>query len=198
MTDNNIKTFEEAATFHGHVCPGLALGYRVGKKALEWLDANRAEDEEIVAVVENDSCAVDAIQVLTGCTYGKGNLIHKDTGKRVYTFFNRARGKGIRIVEDYVVMESPDTKALFAKSRSGAATPEEMKQFEEIRAKKIKEILSAPDDTFITAEETNEPPPAKARIFETLRCDACGEKVMAPKAVRLPGKILCRDCSEKQ
>ena len=41
------------------------------------------------SIVENDSCSVDAIQVVTGCTMGKGNLIFKDYGKHVYTFINR-------------------------------------------------------------------------------------------------------------
>jgi len=38
------------------------------------LGENRAEDEEIVAVVETDACGADAIQVRTGCTFGKGNF----------------------------------------------------------------------------------------------------------------------------
>ena len=75
--------------FHGHLCPGLALGYRVAKAALRELKTDRPHDEELVAVVENDSCAVDAIQFVTGCTFGKGNLVFRDHGKHVYTFFNR-------------------------------------------------------------------------------------------------------------
>jgi formylmethanofuran dehydrogenase subunit E len=80
-----MKTFEDIVEFHGHVCPGLALGYRVSMFALKEL-GERALDEELVAIVENNSCAVDAVQVITGCTFGKGNLIFKDYGKQVYTF----------------------------------------------------------------------------------------------------------------
>ncbi|NOZ25951.1 MAG: formylmethanofuran dehydrogenase, partial [Nitrospirae bacterium] len=72
-------TFEDAVRFHGHVCPGLALGYRVSDLVLRELGP-RSEDEELVAIVENNSCAVDAIQVMTGCTFGKGNLIFRDYG----------------------------------------------------------------------------------------------------------------------
>ncbi len=56
-----------------------------------------SQDEEIVAVVENDSCAVDAVQVLTGCTFGKGNLLFKDHGKQVYTFINRNTNDAVRV-----------------------------------------------------------------------------------------------------
>jgi formylmethanofuran dehydrogenase subunit E len=75
-----MKTLEDIAEFHGHTCPGLAIGYRVSRYALEAL-GGRSEDEELVAVVENDSCAVDAVQVMTGCTFGKGNLIFHDYGR---------------------------------------------------------------------------------------------------------------------
>ncbi len=98
-----MKTFEDAVEFHGHACPGLALGYRAALFALETL-GKRAADEELVAIVENNSCAVDAVQLLTGCTFGKGNLIFRDYGKQVYTFVKRssqneaaATGEGLRI-----------------------------------------------------------------------------------------------------
>src|ERR1700687_5756679 len=91
----------EVIQFHGHLCSGLALGYRVAKAALRELGGDRPRDEELVAVVENDSCAVDAVQFITGCTFGKGNLIFRDYGKHVYTFFNRRTGQGVRISEDY-------------------------------------------------------------------------------------------------
>ena len=76
-------TFEDTIKFHGHACPGLALGYRVANLALKELGL-RARDEELVAIVENNSCAVDAIQFICGCTFGKGNLIFKDFGKQVF------------------------------------------------------------------------------------------------------------------
>ena len=74
--------FDDAVKFHGHACPGLAIGYRVANLALKEL-GGRARDEELVAIVENNSCAVDAIQLICGCTFGKGNLIFKDFGKQV-------------------------------------------------------------------------------------------------------------------
>ena len=77
----SIKTYNEAAAFHGHSCPGLALGYRAAEYALQHLRAGRSEDEDLVAVVENDACGVDAIQLVAGCSAGKGNLILRDFGK---------------------------------------------------------------------------------------------------------------------
>ena len=48
-------TYEEIIQFHGHECPGLAMGYRMATAAMTRLDSIRAEDEEIVAIVENDA-----------------------------------------------------------------------------------------------------------------------------------------------
>ena len=73
MGENVIpKDLAMAVEFHGHLCPGLTIGYLAAKVGLERLGIGRAEDEELIAIVENDSCAVDAVQVLTGCTFGKG------------------------------------------------------------------------------------------------------------------------------
>src|SRR5512146_997123 len=97
FSDTDLR---ETVQFHGHLCPGLALGYRVAKAALRELKADRPHDEELVAIVENDSCSADAIQFVTGCTFGTGNLVFRDYGKHVYTLYNRKTGSGVRISED--------------------------------------------------------------------------------------------------
>ena len=89
-----FATFDEVAKFHGHKCPGLAMGYKLTISALTKLNKFRAEDEEIVAIVENDACGTDAVQYLSGCTFGKGNFIFNDYGKMIYTFLCRESGKG--------------------------------------------------------------------------------------------------------
>ena len=87
---------EKATDFHGPWCPGLAIGVRAAELALK--EIGKASDEEIVAVVETDMCAVDAIQYLTGCTFGKGNLIYKDYGKTAFTFYRLDRASAMAIL----------------------------------------------------------------------------------------------------
>ena len=72
---------------------------------MAWLAEQRSEDEEIVAIVENDACSADAVQVITGCTFGKGNFIHKDYGKMALTLLSRNTGRGVRIL-----LHSPATR----------------------------------------------------------------------------------------
>ena len=81
--------FEKSAEFHGHRCPGLAIGVRAAVEAQNLLGIGHSADEEIVCITENDACGVDGIQVLLGCSAGKGNLIFRIRGKQAYSFFNR-------------------------------------------------------------------------------------------------------------
>ena len=83
---------EGTRRFHGHSCPGLTMGIRVAEIVLRELGAH-STDEEVVCITETDHCGVDAIQYLVGCTFGKGNLIHQDHGKSVFTFLRRSDGK---------------------------------------------------------------------------------------------------------
>lgn len=90
--------WNRCVAFHGHECPGLAIGCRAGELALEQLGVKAAFDEELVCISENDACGVDGVQVVTGCTVGKGNLLFHNTGKMAFTFYSRATGKGVRLV----------------------------------------------------------------------------------------------------
>lgn len=53
--DQYPPVFRDAIRFHGHVCPGLIIGYRAAKVAQSAFRVERSEDEELVAIVENDA-----------------------------------------------------------------------------------------------------------------------------------------------
>jgi formylmethanofuran dehydrogenase subunit E len=189
-----MKSFEEVADFHGHVCPGLALGYRVSLFALKEL-GERASDEELVAIVENNSCAVDAVQALTGCTFGKGNLIFRDYGKQVYTFMRRPSGDGLRISVDWRFPEETDEeKLMWDRYRNGDRSKEVLKAVHNRKAKKIDTILSASDSQLFKVTKGEMLLPGEARIYPSLRCGICDEKVMESRARIKDGKIVCIPC----
>jgi formylmethanofuran dehydrogenase subunit E len=98
MDDKN-EMWERAVRFHGHICPGLMIGFSASLYAMELLDLEFSEDEEVVCIVENDSCSVDAIQAVLGCTVGKGNLLFHMRGKQAFSFYNRNTGKSVRLVQ---------------------------------------------------------------------------------------------------
>ena len=173
------EDFQKCVDFHGHACPGLAIGYRAGKAALSWLGEKRAPDEEIVAFVETDACGSDAIQVLTGCTFGKGNFIYKDYGKHAFSLLSRTSGKGVRVSKKGgSFMLSAKHRALFDRMRTKEATKEELSEFWELHREKCREVLAQPLEELFSLEEVSMPLPPRANVTDSRPCDACGEPVM--------------------
>jgi len=162
------RELERVVKFHGHFCGGIAVGYRAAKAGLKALHAARAEDEELVAIVENDSCAADAVQVVTGCTFGKGNFFFRDYGKHVYTFALRPSGKAVRVSR---------------KPGNHLST---------------QELLDAPTGDLFWIEETTIDLPAPARIHDSIVCDRCGEPVMETRTRRRGQRVVCIPCANRQ
>jgi len=189
-----MKTLEDVVEFHGHICPGLVLGYRVSMLALKEF-GERAHDEELVAIVENNSCAVDAVQEMTGCTFGKGNLIFKDYGKQVYMFIKRPSGEGLRIS---ILWESPEEKEeekrMWERYMKGDRSPDVMKAVHTRKSKKIDAILHARDEELFRITRRKMELPNEAEIYPSIKCALCGEKVMETRARVKEGKILCIPC----
>jgi formylmethanofuran dehydrogenase subunit E len=190
----NDRLIQETISFHGHWCPGLATGIR----AAEWAIAEfgKASDEEIVAVVETDMCGVDAIQYLTGCTFGKGNLIHKDYGKSAFSFYRRRDGKSARLVgrndirEEFRSILDP----LHAIMQEQGLSDEEAGLLKDTREKVSARIMNSPIEHIFDVRETNFPVPRKAGIMTSLVCAQCGESVMETRTRRFHDRTLCIPC----
>jgi formylmethanofuran dehydrogenase subunit E len=159
------RDVERTIRFHGHLCGGIIIGYRAAKLGMKRLRAGRATDEEVIAIVENDSCAVDAVQVISGCTFGKGNLFFRDYGKHVYTFALRPSGRAVRVSRKPGPRLSPE------------------------------ECLAAADDDLFWVEETTIELPMPARIHDSLTCDRCAEPVMETRTRKRNGRTLCIPCA---
>lgn len=188
--------WEKCVEFHGHICPGLTLGFKSTLLALEKLGVTRAQDEELIAIVENDACGIDAVQVLTGCTIGKGNLIYKDYAKQVYTFASRKTGEAVRVaVKPGVMQRSPEHAALQAKIIKGEATAEDKKLYKAKHIELAQRIANLPAEEFAKVETVQIELPNKAQIFETVICSECGEGSAEPKIRLKNGKPVCLECA---
>ncbi len=192
------EKIREAIAFHGHWCPGLATGIRVAELALR--EIGRAGDEDIVAVAESDTCAVDAVQVLTGCTVGKGNLVLLELGKMGFSFYRRRDGKAIRIVSrpPKPGEGSDEYRQLQGKSNEGTLTAEEAARFEALRRERGRRILEADLEDLFEIKEPLRPVPPHAPMKRSITCEGCGESVMETKARLSDGRVLCPDCFERE
>jgi formylmethanofuran dehydrogenase subunit E len=148
------EDLEKCIEFHGHLCPGLVYGYLVAKEAIKLLEFRRSRDEEVVAVSENDSCAVDALQIVLGTSTGKGNLILKDYGKNAYTILDRASKRAYRFSRNKYYRYYGESQAEFdrldAAISAGTATEQEKWRHKLLKAS---DLLARPfNDVFSTKE----------------------------------------------
>lgn len=195
-----IKTFEESVKFHGHLCPGLAIGYKVSKIASELLNIGLSEDEEVVAIVENDSCSVDAIQLAIGCTFGKGNLIFKDYGKNTYTIINRKTEEALRlsIKNSFNIMDmNPKFLELKEKQKNQDISKEEEKLLKKETKDLCDHIINMNNDEIFSIRKVEIEIPKKANIYETLVCEECDESVSEHRIKNHDNKQLCIPCYKK-
>ncbi len=185
---------DRAVAFHGHSCPGLAIGIRAAELALDRLGAPPGAD--LVAVVETDMCGVDAIQVLTGCTFGKGNLIHRDHGKMAFTFFDRKTAKGFRAVLRPEMRGEIDTelRELMKKTAGGEAGEEERRRGEQLRLAAQERFMAAGLEEMFAVLPVETEPPRPPRVLDSLPCVHCGEMTMESRTRRFAGQTLCIAC----
>ena len=164
-----MTNWETCVAFHGHACGGLAIGWRAAEYAAELLKLGFSDDEQAVCIAENDACGVDAIQVLLGCSIGKGNLLFHITGKQAFSFYNRKSGESVRLV----LKEKPE-----GITREGSLAYYQSRE---------------PSELF-DVKDTKIALPQPARIFESFVCEGCGETTGANWIRLQQGKKLCLDC----
>jgi formylmethanofuran dehydrogenase subunit E len=191
------ELIEKTIAFHGHSCPGLAIGIRAAELALQKFA--HVDKEDLVAVVETDMCGVDAIQFLTGCTFGKGNLIHKDYGKTAFSFYDRSKNVGFRAVlrPDISGDIGSELRSLMKIVEVGLASQEESKRVRELRNTLQEIYMKADLEEMFIVTAADLPAPKPARILASLRCEGCGEMAMESRTRRFDGKTLCLPCFEK-
>ena len=171
---NTEELMKKAVGFHGHACPGLAIGVRAAGYVLG-CGNEFSDDEEIVAVVENDNCSVDALQALLGTTFGKGNLKFLDYGKNNYTFYSRKNRSAVKLI----------------------ARGMKFGESELSREDRIKYLLAADIEDLFEIRPVEFIPPAEAEIHKSISCDNCHQSTMSTRIVIKDGRRLCIPCSQE-
>ncbi len=193
------EVIRRAREFHGHSCPGLAVGLRAAEAALIHLGP-RSADEELTAVVETDMCGADGIQFVTGCTFGKGNLIHHDYGKNVFTFYRRSEPKALRVATrpDAFGPHRDEAAELRVKAGREGLNAAEQARLRQLIDERIEWIMAAPLEELFDLQPIEGRPPRRARIFASLTCEDCGEQMMETRSRRYDGLTLCIPCFDRR
>lgn len=166
--DTNDKKWKRAIQFHGHECPGLAIGF----KAVQYLENLLGKEifyQQIFCITENDTCAVDALQELLKTSFGKGNLIYKKLGKMAFNFY---------------FQNNLSLRLYYKGDFDNKLSKEEIKI----------NILNSDCKDLFDKSKVKFKIPKPARIFESVECSKCGERVREDLIVLEKGKFVCKDC----
>jgi formylmethanofuran dehydrogenase subunit E len=156
--------------------------------------------EEVVAIVETNSCFSDGVQMVTGCTFGNNALIYRDYGKTALTLTQR-NGDGIRLAAKpggSPLQKYPEAAELFKKVvQERRGTEEENEKLRQLWIEVSFKVLDIPDEELFTISRVKAEVPEYARIFSSVICSVCGENIMEPRARVKDGNYVCLPCSDQ-
>lgn len=202
MKTINPKNYLEAGQqFHGHKCPAMPSGLRVGAAAMNKLGVERAKDGQLLALVElgDDHCATcfaDGIQMITGCTFGKGNIKKLHYGKWGVTLVETKTGRAVRV--------TPSAEAMLANKKSEFFTEYRMKGIpaskvpSEVVDPLVERVMNTPDEQMLIVSDIFQYEiPKKPHSFDGFVCDECGEMTVEVYGRPHGDKKLCQPCYQK-
>ena len=190
-------TFE----FHGHRCPFMPIGYRMGILALEILKVGKSLDHQMhvfseMGVGHPQGCMQDGIMSATGATFGKGMIERMNYGKVAAIFWYPGKKDAIRIV---LKNEFQDKLAPheFFKFRKQGIEPSEIP--ENVRKDIIDIVLNATVEELFNVSILHDfkYTPVKGS-FNKAKCEVCGEYTFERYLRVKDGKKVCISCSERE
>ncbi|NOX86933.1 MAG: tRNA CCA-pyrophosphorylase [Chlorobi bacterium] len=198
---NPKKWLEFGQKFHGHKCPAMPNGLRVGAAAMNKLGVERTGDSFLHAIIEIGenhcaTCFADGIQVITGCTLGKGNIEKNPLGKWGLTLIDKKTNRAVRVVPKAESMIATKDTPFFKNYRMKGVPPTQVP--DEVVEPLIAKVMDTPDEELLNISEVfeykwKEP----SHSFESFICDECGEMTVMQYGRIKHGKMVCMACAEK-
>lgn len=199
----DARTYLDAGLkLHGHKCPAMPLGLRAGEAAMNRLGVERSQDKQLLALVElGDAhcahCFGDGVQMITGCTFGKGNIKALGYGKFGLTLVDTTTGRAVRVVPraegQLKTKQSPFFLQYRMKGVPASKVPEEVVQ------PLIERVMDAPDEELFVVGDVfdYEVPPKTVESFHSFVCDRCGDLVVEPYGRVIGTHKVCIPCQEE-
>jgi len=198
MKKSNIQVPDWAFEFHGHHCPFMPIGFRMGNLALKKLGVERSFDHEMhifseMGVGHPQTCMQDGLMIATGATFGKSMIDKLFYGKIAATFWYPGIKGAVRI---YLKNEFQDKLAPheFFKYRKQGIEPSQIP--DEVCWDIINIVLNASDEELFEVKTLPEftYKPVKGS-FAKAKCEVCGEYVFERYLRVKDGKHVCIPCS---
>ena len=184
--------------FHGHTCPFMPIGYRMGMLAMKELGIERVKDHGAFAFSEMgvghpQTCMMDGTMAATGCTYGKLMMERLDYGKVATILY--APGKGA--VRVYLRSEFQDElgKFEFFAYRKKCGEPSDIPA--DVTEKVVAKVLEASDEELFKVQKLPDFTFSRPKgSFAKVKCSKCGEYVFERYVRTRDGQPVCIPCSE--
>jgi len=199
MSDNNkVEIPDWVWKFHGHVCPFMPIGFRMGILAMKELGIERIKDHGAFAFSEMgvghpQTCLIDGVMAATGCTYGKLMMERLGYGKVATIVYKPGKG-AVRI---YLRSEFQDElgKYEFFSYRKKGIEPSDVPA--EVTEKVVDRVLEASDEELFKVERLPDFSFSRPKgSFTKTKCSRCGEYVFDRYVRMVEGKPVCIPCSD--
>ncbi|MGB9736319.1 MAG: FmdE family protein [bacterium] len=188
-----------AFEFHGHKCPFMPIGYRMGSLALEKLGVARSKNHEMhvfseMGIGHPQGCMQDGIMSATGATFGKGMIERLNYGKIAAIFWYPGKG-AVRIALRNEFSDRLSTHEFF-KYRKQGIEPSDIP--EKVLDDVIKVVLDATNEELFNVKVLPDfkYEPVKSS-FNKAKCEICGEYVFERYLRHKDNKVVCIPCSER-
>lgn len=183
--------------FHGHICPFMPIGYRMGLVAMRELGVSHIGDHGAFGLSEMgvghpQTCMIDGFMAVTGCTYGKLMMERLNYGKVACLLV--VPGKGA--VRVYLKSEFQDAlgKQEFFVYRKKGIEPSQIPK--DVVNQVVDMVLTAPESEMFSVTKPPDFTFSRPKgSFAKTRCSKCGEYVFERYVRMVDGKPMCIPCS---
>ena len=196
-----MKKFEIpgwAYEFHGHQCPFMPIGYRMGALAMEKLEVGKSLNHEMhvfseMGIGHPQGCMQDGIMAATAATFGKGMIEKLYYGKVAATFWYPGKGAvRIALKNEFADRLSPHD---FFKYRKQGVEPSEIPV--NVKQDIINTVLEASNDDLFNVKLLPDFEFSHVKgSFMKEKCEVCGEYTFERYLRVKDGKKVCIPCSE--
>jgi formylmethanofuran dehydrogenase subunit E len=196
--ENAIKIPEWIWEFHGHLCPFMPIGYRMGQIAMRELGVSRIGDHGAFAFSEMgvghpQTCMMDGFMAVTGCTYGKLMMERLNYGKVACILFVPGKG-AVRVYLNSGFQDALGTQEFFAYRKKGVE-PSQIPR--EVTDTVVNVVLSTPETEMFTVSKLPDFTFSRPKgSFAKVKCSKCGEYVFERYVRMVDGKPECIPCSD--
>ena len=117
---------QEVVEHHTHLCPGIFLGYRACKYAIDLI----GKASRMLVVAASEGCGNDAVKVLLNCSKEAGTLVIQRGRRQSWSFYNYEEEEGVSLI----------------------INPEIGKQLSSVRGQAMQELANLPQHVLFIVE----------------------------------------------